>query len=187
MLRLMSAIVFSMSLATASMAGPVADFAAKAEELAKSDPVAALAALDQAIEEVWNASPLLLRKALFVDSASGFGVYAERSGSVFKQGEPIVVYGEPLGFAYGKNLIGGMEINLAVDLALLDGSGTELGAQKDFGEFVLPVRYHNREFQITLTVNLPGFPAGKYLARFTLRDRHSEKTATFELPFEITG
>lgn len=187
MLRAVPALLIAVLTAGAAFAGPVAEQGQKAEAMMASDPVAALDALDAAIEEVWTASPLLFRKVLFVDSASGFGIYSERSGAVFKPGEPIIIYGEPVGFAYGKNGLGGLEINLAVDLVLVGADGAELIAKEDFAAFVLPVRYHNREFQITLTANLTGLPNGKYVGRFTIRDKHSEKSGRFELPFEIAG
>ena len=168
-------------------AGPVADLGQKAEAIMASDPLAALESLDQAVDQVWSASPLLMRKALFVNSASGYGIYDERENAVFKVGEPLLVYGEPVGFAYGKNGLGGLEISLVVDFVLVGEDGAELISRDDFAAFVLPVRYRNREFQITLTLNLTGLPAGKYVGKFKLRDKYSDKTNMFELPFEVAG
>ncbi len=36
-----------------------------------------------------------------------------------------------------------------------------------------------------MTVNLSGVPAGKYKAKFHIRDVHSQKSGDIELPFEI--
>jgi len=170
---------------TAAFAGPVADHGQRAEELAGTDPLAALAELDKAVEAVWSASPLLVKKAVLVDSADGYGIYAERDGQTYKPGEPIRIYIEPVGFAYGRNSVGGSEIAIAVDFKLLDKGGEELLAKEDFAQFVTPVRYRNREFQMSLTANLSGLPEGDFVGRFRLRDKHSDKAADFDIDFTI--
>jgi hypothetical protein len=168
-----------------AVAGPITDHATKAETMVANDPVGALTEIDKAVEEIWIASPLLFRKVLFADSAAGFGVYADRGNSTFKSGEPLFIYVEPIGFGYGKNALGVMEIGLDVDLVLIDDKGAELIAKEDFASYVQPVRYRNREFQMSLTANLTGLTPGKYVGKFTIRDRNSDKKGTFELPFEI--
>jgi hypothetical protein len=168
-----------------AIAGPVTDYASKAETMMASDPVAALIELDKAVEAIWTASPLLFRKVLFADSVAGFGVYADRGNSTFKTGEPLFIYVEPIGCGSGKNALGVMEIGFDVVLVLTDDKGAELIAKEDFAFYVQPVRYRNREFQMSLTANLTGLTPGKYVGKFTIRDRNSDKKGTFELPFEI--
>lgn len=166
--------------------GPITDHATDAEALLdEGDPVAAVEALDKAMEEIWNQSPLVFRKVLFVEDLSGFGLYRERQSEVFKPGEPLVVYAEPIGFAYGRNNAGGTEISLIADFVLTDLDNKELFVKDDFLNVTLPVRYHNREFQIKMTVNLSGLPVGKYVAKFHMRDKYSDKSGDFEMPFEI--
>lgn len=185
---LAASFVFLAAATSPGQCGPITDHAALAERLIEeNDPVGAVAALDAAIEEVWKRSPLIFRKSLFVEDSAGFGIYRERDSEIFKPGEPLVVYAEPIGFAYGKNAIGGMEINLVADFVLTDRDGKTLFSKDDFLNVALPVRYHNREFQMKLTVNLTGLPAGKYIARFNVRDHHSDKSGMFELPFEVAG
>lgn len=167
------------------LAGPVADHAAQAEAAMATDPIAALGHLDAAIEEVWKAAPLAFRKVLFAESAGGFGIYAERPNAIFKPGEPILIYGEPVGFGYGKTALGGLEISLVLDFVLANEAGEELFAKADFIAYQLPVRYHNREFNTATTLNLTGLEPGKYIAKFKMRDKHSDKTGAFELKFEV--
>jgi len=171
-----------------ALAGPIADAGKKAETLLEQgDSVGAAQALDAAMEEIWRRSPLVFRKALFVNDSSGFGIYEERGSNVFRVGEPLVVYVEPLGFGYGARGEGGLEIALTADFVLTDANGSELFAKADFLKIALPVRYRNREFQMKLTVNLTGLPEGEYIARFHVRDQHSDKSGDFELPFLIDG
>lgn len=169
-----------------SSAGPVAELAGEAERLAEGgDPLRALEELDRAVEHVWSRMPLTIRKALLVDSASGYGIYAPREDPVYRPGEVIQIYAEPVGFAYGRNPLGGLQISFDIDLVLRDGSGEEVLAREDFISVETPVRYRNREFQLTLSLNLTGAPTGKYAASFLARDRHSDKSAPIELTFEI--
>lgn len=171
---------------TGATAGEIADHGARADELmAAGDTAGALEALDQAAEVIWKASPLVFRKALMVESAGGFGIYVERPDNVLKPGEAVIAYAEPVGFAYGRNGVGGTEISLIVDFRLEDTSGKQLFEKEDFVTVTLPVRYHNREFQMTVTVNLTGLGEGDYVAKFHVRDKYSDKKGDFELPFLI--
>lgn len=169
-------------------AGPISDDGKKAEQLLdQGDPVGAVEALDDAMGEVWKKSPLTFRKVLFVKDAQGYGVYSPRDSSVFKPGEPLVIYVEPIGFGYGDHAIGGYEIGLTADLALSDAKGNLLLSQEDFVSVAIPVRYHNREFEMKITATLTGLPAGAYVAKFHVRDQNSDKSGDFELPFEVSG
>ncbi|MFZ2100116.1 MAG: hypothetical protein WAU86_06080 [Oricola sp.] len=181
----MSLLLFA-AVTGAAHAGPIADNAAKAEQLLEQgDSIGAAEALDAAMEEIWTQSPLVFRKVLFVEDSDGFGIYRQRENNIFKPGEPLVIYVEPIGFGYGKHSIGGNEISLSSDFDLLDSDGNSLFAKEDFLTVNLPVRYHNREFQMNLTVNLSGLTAGKYTAKFRVHDVNSPKTGDFELPFEV--
>jgi hypothetical protein len=169
-------------------AGEIVEHAAKAESLEQQgDYLGALSALDEAVAVIWQKSPLQFRKFLFVDSAAGYGVYARRESAVFKKGEPLHVYAEPIGFAYGKNALGNMEITMPVDFELQDEKGKTIFQKSDFVSFSLPVRDHNREFNMTFTVNLSGLSVGRYRARFHVRDKYSDKSGDFTLPFEIVN
>lgn len=169
-----------------AMAGPLVDRASEAERLvAAGDPLAAIDALDAAILQVWTEMPLAIRKALLVDSATGYGIYAERKSPVYRAGETILLYVEPVGFAYGRDALGITQIAFDIDLAIDDGTGRQVLAQKDFVSVATPVRYNNREFHISLSLNLTGAPPDSYVAHFHFKDRHSEKTADSSVGFEI--
>src|ERR1700728_1790883 len=56
---------------------------------------------EAAVVDAWVATPLAVRKALFVaEHPQGFGQYVERPTSVFKPGEKLVAYAEPIGYGW---------------------------------------------------------------------------------------
>src|SRR4051794_7080448 len=63
-----------------------------------------------ALIAAWEKTPLTMRRALFVaKKAQGFGQFEERSSNVFKAGEPLVAYAEPVGYGWedvGNGLFG---------------------------------------------------------------------------------
>jgi hypothetical protein len=186
--RVAAMLVCVVAAIASARAGEIADKAAKAEQLeTQGDYIGAISALDDAVEILWRKSPLQFRKVLFVDSAEGYGVYAERDSDVFKKDEPLLVYAEPIGFAYGKNALGITVITLPVDFELQDEKGKTIYQKDDFVTVSLPVRYHNREFNMTITVRLSGLSIGKYVAKFHVRDKYSNKSGDFSLPFSVVN
>lgn len=171
-----------------SAAGPVTDIAKEADALLEEgDAVAALNRLSEATEILWDAAPLHIRKQLFVESATGFGLYVARErGSSFKQGESILIYAEPVGYGYGRDGLGNLAIGFEVDFELVSLEGETLLKKDNFVQIGSPLRYKNREFFLSLTVNLNGVPVGDYVSKFRLRDQYSDKSVFFELPFSFT-
>ncbi len=173
-------------LANSVAAGSIAESGQEAEALLQNgDSIGALEALDSAMQTIWEKSPLAFRKMLLVESAEAYGVYRPRSSSQYKSGVPLVVYAEPVGFSYGSSALAGFDMRFAVDFALSDTNDAELFSKNDFLNVGLASLYRNREFYLKMTVNLTGLPAGKYKAKFHIRDVHSQKTGDFALPFEI--
>ncbi len=171
----------------AAWAGPIVEKATEAEGLLEAgNAPAALDRLQEAMEIAWDASPLIVRKALFVESSSGYGLYVERSAaSTFKPGEKLLVYVEPAGYGYGRSAVGGLTIGFDVDFELKDLNGKTLFSKDEFLAIGSPVRYRNREFYLNMTVNLTGLKPGNYVSEFRLRDQNSDKTADFQLRFSV--
>lgn len=169
-----------------AMAGPIVDKATEAERLLQAqDAAGALSAINQAVDEVWRAMPLTVTKAALVDSAVGYGIYAEKDGKAYKSGEKILVYAEVVGYQIGSNQLGGKEIAIDVDLGLKDATGETVFSQDGMMKLRQPVRYFNKEFFLKLDLNFTGAPAGDYTAVITLNDRSSGKSASFDMPFTI--
>jgi hypothetical protein len=180
----LAALIISTS--TAAFAGEIADKAAEAEKaLQANDGAGALAKFRDAEEALWKAMPLQVMNVKHITAASGFGIYNERPNHIYKPGEEIVLYMEPVGYGYGSDGLGNSQMALYVDLTVLSDSGEKLGTFEKLGRIQLASRSHNREMFFKLNVSLDGVPPGKYRADFLMHDENSQKTAPFTTDFEI--
>jgi hypothetical protein len=176
---------FFLSATSLAAAGPVVEAAEQAEALnASGKTVEALAALDKAVDAIWRASPLAFRKVALVNSSGGYGIYEERADATFRPDEKMMIYVEPVGFAYGGSGALG-KIDFKADLAIENTTGQVLGESKDIFSLSTPSQPNKREFSMTLTFGAPFLRPGDYKAVFTVRDGNSDKTESFEVPFSI--
>ncbi|MER8846360.1 hypothetical protein [Mesorhizobium australicum] len=74
--------------------------------------------------------PLGVLNVKQVDTASGFGIYSERANHIYKPGEKIVLYMEPVGYGYGKDGLGNSMIALSVDITVVSAAGEKLGTME---------------------------------------------------------
>lgn len=149
-----------------------------------------LEAVDKAEErvvEAWLATPLTFRRALFVsEPPAGFGIFSQKEDSVFHQGEPLVVYAEPVGYAWRENGDGTYSFGFDIDLLLKSVDGSILGGQENFQHLELTSFARNREFMLTLTLDVNDAPPGDYVVEYRTRDIASDKEETISLPFSIS-
>ncbi len=146
------------------------------------------AALEQAeagVTEVWDAMPLGFRKVLLVTDAPAYGVYTQKPDSSFAAGELIMIYTEPVGFGYLTNADGTYQFGFNFDLTIKNAAGDVVLEQPDFATANFTSHAKNREFLVTVTLDLDGAPAGDYVLEYLARDIASEKTATFSVPVTI--
>jgi hypothetical protein len=175
-------------LTTPALAGPVADAAAQIEaKLATADQTGALDAARDLFAQVWDATPALsfTQSSLVAENATGYGVYNPRSTNQFKPGTPILIYCEPVGFAFGSPGDGLYSVNFIVDLQVLDASGNQLADAPGATEYNMTSRHQNREVQANITYSLDGLPPGQYTLVTTLRDKNSAKSGSFQTSIEI--
>lgn len=162
-----------------------ASLAALAEATSPDASIAAINSAREATAAALKGAPLGFRRILFVTEApGGFAVYDPRPDNVFKAGEPLIVYTEPVGIAWQQS---GDQFSskLVVDFELRSPDGKVLGGQKGFGEFAFTAREPPIDYMAHVTINLTGAPAGAYILNLTFRDTNSGKTASADLPFEI--
>ena len=127
-----------------------------------------------------------MRKAVFVAKhPDGFGQYAKRDNAVFKPGEKLVAYIEPVGYGWKDIGNGQYEFGFKVDFLIKSPDGKILAGQQDFADLKEISLARNREFMVVLTLNVSGAEPGDYVVEYTLRDRTSAKSTSFNLPFKI--
>lgn len=173
-----------LALPCGAVAGPIADAAATYEaQIAQGDIAAADATFEDMSEMAWLAAGLHMGTVSLVDAEpGGFGIYTERDGNEYAMGEPVKIYAEPKGYAHGKVAPGEFEIAFDVDLTLLDDQWNLMADVTDIMHLVVQSRARNREFFASLTYNITVPKPGKYVLRTKLRDRHSKKYISFDVP-----
>ena len=156
---------------------PSGSFAQSIEELGKREA---------ALMEAWEKMPLTVRRAVFENQrAEGFGMYQERSSNVFKPGEKLVAYVEPVGYGWKEAGPGSFEFGFNVDFLIKSPDGKVLTGQENFANLALKSRARAREFMLNLTMNVSGAPPGDYVLEYKLRDITGDKSAVVDLPFKI--
>ena len=88
-----------------------------------------------------------------VDVPKGYGVYNVREGTVYKVGEPIILYAEPFGYGYGTAAAGVYTIGFDVDLRVLGADGTVVAEAPGVLALGTESRHKNREFMADMTFN----------------------------------
>lgn len=181
-------VTLPMSFAQTSLAGPIADKAAEVEGmLGSGDDLGAIQAARDLFGAAWDATQGLAfgETLLISEPASGYGIFNPRADDKFKIGDQVLIYAEPMGFAYGNAGEGLYSIGFFVDLKVLTEGGDLLGDLQNVTELNLTSRYPNREFQANLTYSLDGITPGRYLLQTTLRDKNSAKIGSFETTVEF--
>ncbi len=171
----------------AALAGEIADRAAEAEQLLSQGRAAdAQAAFDKAAAAFWIASPLQLRVVTFADEVKGFGNYTPHAGTAFKPSDTLLIYLEPIGYAFTPE--GDVfRVAIAADIELHTPGGLILAKSADFGRLEWKARSKTREVHATLKLPLPKLKPGDYQLLVTLRDQGSPKSTTVTLPFSIAA
>jgi hypothetical protein len=166
-------------------AGEVADKAALAETLLdRGYAEAGLAAFDKAADAFWKASPLQLRVITFADSVSGYGDYAPRPDSVFRNGDTLRIYLEPVGYGFSPDG-DGVTAAIAVDVEIRTPGGLILGSADDLVRLEWTGKRPMHEVQASVALPLPDLKPGAYELLLTLRDQGSSKVKDVTLPFTV--
>jgi hypothetical protein len=156
-----------------------------AKEIAAGEHLAAVETLREAVREAALGGPLVFRQFLFTsEAAKGFGLYNPRKDDVFKRGESLLVYVEPVGFGW-KPDDDVYSALLTADYEIRTPQGQILAGQREFGRFAFTSRDRNHEVMTPLTLNLSGAKSGDYVLGVTYRDKTTGKSASFDLPFKV--
>lgn len=140
---------------------------------------------EQEVVSAWEKAPLGVRRAIFVDEKPKlFGAYTERASNVFRRGEPLLTYAEPVGYSWTPGP-DGFRFGVTLDFLVKSRDGKVLGGQEKFLTFSQVSRAKVRELMLNVDLNLSGAPAGDYVIQYTLHDVGNGRTATIEQPFRI--
>ncbi|KQQ18314.1 hypothetical protein ASF53_06560 [Methylobacterium sp. Leaf123] len=156
---------------------------AKVETKAEPTPAPAAVAVQPA-----PSKPYATRRALYVArKAADFGDVEARPSNVFKPGEPLLTYIEPVGEvtqAIGSDQIG---FGVIVDFEVRTPEGKALATQKTMIDRDVTVKRTEGEpnFFLNLSLDLNGFPSGHYVLVYTLHDKLSGRTLDVPQPFTI--
>lgn len=150
------------------------------------NPVGAHDALREAFGTFSSTLPFSIGKATFVtDPPEGYGMYTPRENTVYKPGEPLMSYIEPVGLSWRPIEGGKVEALFTVDLELLNDKGDTLAEQKAFGSFTFRGFVRNQEVFAKLTLSVEGPPTGNYVLRYRFRDVISGAVALSDQKFTI--
>lgn len=145
-----------------------------------------LEAAEEATTAIWEELPLTQRSVTFVKAAStGYGLYEKRDDNVFRAGEAVITYLEPVGYGWKPLDNGKYSFGFVVDVALKTADGEVAFEQPAFLTNEQVSNEKNQEFSIDLTMTLNDAPVGTYTLAYTVHDITSEETSTFEQEFEI--
>jgi hypothetical protein len=130
----------------------------------------------------WEQSNFSSEFATFVipNSVNGYGIYDEHRSNIFKPGEPIVLYVEPIGFTHKKltDESGNALYNVKLIPSVIISSKIDnKSASIDFPQFAFTSHHKNTEAELTITVtqNTP-IPEGEYKILYTIKDAQSNKS-----------
>ena len=141
--------------------------------------------LQQGVIDAWEKMPLLVRRAIFVtEKPQMIGAYSERRSNVFKSGENLLTYIEPVGYTWHRR--GNMfDFGLSADFVVKSADGKILDGKDNFAKVSLSSRTRLQEFMFNLTMSLDGIDPGNYVLEYTLHDQGSDKSVTVDQPFTI--
>ena len=158
--------------------------------------LAELQAAKQRYLAAWNNTAFTSQFDVFIEEGShaGYGMYTEHvPANVFRPGETIVLYMEPVGFGHqpvideaNVNSAATLyRINMTADYTISDSAGTVLATIEDIpaGEIISHTK--NTEFSLTLTLSQEEpFPVGDYIVTYVVNDQATGQS--FQIDKQIT-
>jgi hypothetical protein len=151
---------------------------------------------------VWENAPFSSQFDVFIEEGSnlGYGVYREHiPANIFRQGETIVLYVEPVGFGHqpividrsmgstgsNNNVTTLYLINMTADYIISDSRGLELQRVEDLPVGELISHRQNLEMFLTLTLSQEQpFPIGDYILKYIIHDQVTGQS--FQIEKRIT-
>ena len=172
---------------SAYAAGPVTQLLEESQQAHQAgNKSLAVIKMQEALEMLWQDADIWVAKSVLIaNKASGFGIYNKRADNVYKAGQPILVYVEPMGYNHRLRQDGKYEFGVISDFIVKRPSGEILGGKKNVARMVLVSSRPNQEMFLNLTYRLSGAPPGKYVIETVLHDVVSNKMVSIDNEIEI--
>lgn len=158
--------------------------------LKAGDAAAVVDGLQRAMAGAWKRLPFtVVNVHLVAAPPAGYGRFIPRVDNVYRPGEPLILYMEPVGFTVVHDQKNGVyRYNISTDFNLVDAWGRVVSGRREFGRFGGRSRRFPDRFPLTFTYNLSGLPPGEYRVETILRDMLDKKqTHTVVTPIRIQG
>src|SRR5450631_2527342 len=108
--------------------------------------LATINALQDAVAEAWQKMPMTQRRAIFVSaSPDSYGAFDERKSNIFKVGEKLITYVEPVGYTWTANQDGTYNYGVTADFVVKRPDGKIIAGQEKFLNFAKTSRVRNQE------------------------------------------
>jgi hypothetical protein len=194
MLLLIISVPLSTSILSSSLSSPLYYQQAMAQKTEASQKE--IADFNTAREQLllaWNHTGFHPQFDTYVNSADAYGIYEEHKSNVFKPGEPIILYVEPVGFTHMP--INGVSnntklylINMTAGIVLSDKQGNILFGRENIPLLGVMSHHKNTELFANLRVTQSSpFPAGDYVITYTVTDVPSGKSFKIVKDIAIAG
>src|SRR5919199_472607 len=139
----------------------------------------------------WNRSGFHSQFDTFVNSTDGYGIYQEHKSNIFRPGEDIILYVEPVGFSHVPVHINNTRlylINLTASIILSDTQGNILFGRENVPVLDIVSHTQNTEMFARLRVGQSSpFPPGGYVITYILNDVPSGKSFKIVKNITVSG
>ena len=120
-----------------------------------------------------------------------YGVFEERNSSVFKPGEEVLLYVEPVGIQYknttdenGNKLY---SLTMTADLIISDKDGSIVGGEQNIPLTNFTSRHQNKEIELDLSITgTETLDPGDYMLKWIVTDQNTGKNFEIEKGITIT-
>ena len=120
-----------------------------------------------------------------------YGVFEERNSSVFKPGEEVLLYVEPVGIQdknttdeNGNKLY---SLNMTADLIISDKDGSIVGGEQNIPLTNFTSRHQNKEIELDLSITgTETLDPGDYMLKWIVTDQNTGKNFEIEKGITIT-
>ncbi len=153
--------------------------------LNQNQPLMAINVLNEAILQIWNSVPLHVEKAVLVnEKPKGYREYYARPNNIYKAGEIIRLYIEPVGITRKKE--GDHYVTAgAFDYTLAREDGTILTGKENFARSDAKLKNFGTHDYADFDYNFTGLKPGSYVIKTVIRDLTGSKTASVTTPVHI--